>query len=529
MIRTRQRLLEWNLLWLSLWLMLLAPGLYAKDGEVSVTPLDDATDKPVPIRISIQNASGRPPKLPGLLRRGNWFLLDRTIVIRQREGDFNYIGSRGLEYAFTQGGFTLSRDAADEHPIYVERSCEMRKEDWWGGDLWAEVPRDELARWMGADDLDLALSSLRAEQPSAAPAETADSPPIQPKPKPKVDPASAIRIEDSRARWVDEASLMDLRLESGLLIHGWSRMDKLSQKDLVLPISPRILQRALADQAQHIALVQPWSRDVPLLLAQGQIDSFAVLAHHLQPDKGLPVTAAAYNPDPVRFNGPRGLGRLVEYTYWQLLDAGFQIAPAAASGFGRAGLETHLGYNRVYVSLSGSESDATWWERLKAGKAMVTNGPLLRSLVNGELPGATLKSPDGSPLELQIDVTLTVRDPVEYLEVVHNSGTLYRARLDEHARRGGVIPPLKVTHSGWVLIRVVTDHEPSYRFGMTAPYYIVIGGKTYWKKEAVAYFQDWLEESAKKISKLDAAEQQAYQPFLEKAREFWQQRMSQAQ
>jgi hypothetical protein len=64
---------------------------------------------------------------------------------------------------------------------------------------------------------------------------------------------------------------------------------------------------------------------------------------------------------------------------------------------------------------------------------------------------------------------------------------------------------------------------------MTAPYYIDIGGKTYWKKEAVAYFQDWLEESAKKISKLDAAEQQAYQPFLEKAREFWQQRMSQAQ
>jgi hypothetical protein len=161
-----------------------------------------------------------------------------------------------------------------------------------------------------------------------------------------------------------------------------------------------------------------------------------------------------------------------------MLDAGFRIAPSAASGFGRNGLDTHLGYNRIYVSLAGSESDSTWWERLKAGKAIVTNGPLLRPLINGELPGATLKSVDGAPIELQVDVSLTVRDPVEYLEVVFNSETLYRARLDEHAQRGGMIPPLKVARSGWVLVRVVTDHEPSYRFAMTAPYYVEIGGKT---------------------------------------------------
>jgi hypothetical protein len=150
-------------------------------------------------------------------------------------------------------------------------------------------------------------------------------------------------------------------------------------------------------------------------------------------------------------------------------------------------------------------------------------------LINGELPGATLKSVDGAPIELQVNISLTVRDPVEYLEVVHNSETLYRARLDEHAQRGGEIPPLKVSKSGWVLIRVVTDHEPSYRFGMTAPYYIEIGGTPHIKKEAVAYFQTWLEESAKKIGKLDAAERDAYQPYIEKAREFWQTRAAQGQ
>jgi hypothetical protein len=532
MIRFTRKLLPLSAPGAFIWFLLSANILSAKDGELSITPVDDATDQPVPIRLLIRSDSGRIPKLPGLLRRGDWYLLDRSFVIRQRDGDFNYIGSRGPEYALTQGGFTLSRDAADEHSIYVERSCDMRKEDWWSGDLWAELPKDELARWMAADDLDLALTITR---PDKAPETSTDNPqtadPTQPAPKPKPKPTAAKveRIEDSRQRWFSEASFVDLRLESGLLFYGWPRMDKVEQKNLNLPIAPRILQRAIEDEATHIALAQPWSRDVPLLLAQGRIDSFAILAHHLQPEKSLPVSAAAYNPDAVRFNGPRGLGRLVEHTYWQLLDAGFRIAPSAASGFGRAGVDTHVGYNRIYVSLAGSESDSTWWERLKAGKALVTNGPLLRPLINGELPGATLRSVDGAPIELQVNVSLTVRDPVEYLEVVHNSQTLYRARLDEHAQRGGEIPPLKVNESGWVLIRVVTDHEPSYRFGMTAPYYIEIDGRPHIKKEAIAYFQAWLEESNKKINKLDAAERDAYQPYLEKAREFWQSRALQGQ
>jgi hypothetical protein len=218
----------------------------------------------------------------------------------------------------------------------------------------------------------------------------------------------------------------------------------------------------------------------------------------------------------------RGLGRLVEYTYWQMLDAGFRIAPSAASGFGRNGLDTHLGYNRIYVSLAGSESDSTWWERLKAGKAIVTNGPLLRPLINGELPGATLKSVDGAPIELQVDVSLTVRDPVEYLEVVFNSETLYRARLDEHAQRGGMIPPLKVSRSGWVLVRVVTDHEPSYRFAMTAPTMSRSAANLTSRKRQWLTSKPGSKNRAKKIDKLEAADREAYQPFIEKAREFWQ-------
>jgi hypothetical protein len=557
--------------------------LIAKDGEATITPIDDTADQPVAIRFMLRNDSGRIPKLPGLLRRGDWYLLDRTIVVKQRDGDFSYSASRGPEYAVTSGGFTLSRNAADELPVYVERSCEMRKEDWWSGDLLVRLPENELRRWMAADDLDLVLNTALPEidkskagndsnGPSAEPSKPddlksadsesdtskpGDSQPAEDSEKNNDDPqdkelgdkdpvedeanknakvkkskpdalttknnsrgSQPATIEDRQPRWIAPASLTDLRPDSGLVFMGWPRMDKTDPKQLAqLPISPKVLQRAIDDQAAHIAIAHPWSRDVPIWLSQGKIDSFAVLSTHLQPDKSNPIGIASYNPDPIRFTGPRGLGRLVEYIYWQMLECGFRIAPSAGSGFGIN--DSHLGYNRVYVTLGGSQSDAQWWEKLKEGRSMVTNGPLLRPLVNGELPGAKFQMAQGDTLELEVALSLSVQDPVEYLEIVYNGKSLYRARLDEHAKRGGEIPPLKVNESGWLLIRVVTDHEPSYRFAMTAPYYIEAGNSKRVQPEAVAFFRAWLEASRKDISQLPPAEAEAYKPYLEKADRFW--------
>ena len=47
-----------------------------------------------------------------------------------------------------------------------------------------------------------------------------------------------------------------------------------------------------------------------------------------------------------------------------------------------------MGYNRVYVHCGESTDVRGWWEGLRAGRVVVTNGPLLRPRVNGELPGS---------------------------------------------------------------------------------------------------------------------------------------------
>ncbi|HAK94366.1 MAG TPA: hypothetical protein DCM87_05035 [Planctomycetes bacterium] len=59
--------------------------------------------------------------------------------------------------------------------------------------------------------------------------------------------------------------------------------------------------------------------------------------------------------------------------------------PSAGSASGV--LPNPVGYNRVYVHVDGELTYAKWWEGLQAGRAFVTNGPLLR--VRTRSPSAT--------------------------------------------------------------------------------------------------------------------------------------------
>ena len=72
----------------------------------------------------------------------------------------------------------------------------------------------------------------------------------------------------------------------------------------------------------------------------------------------------------------------------------------------------------------------TWWENLKQGKVVVTNGPLMRPLVNGEVPGHVFTAERGESLTLQATLSLAVQDKVEYLEIVRDGLVIENIPLD---------------------------------------------------------------------------------------------------
>ena len=148
--------------------------------------------------------------------------------------------------------------------------------------------------------------------------------------------------------------------------------------------------------------------------------------------------------------------------------------------------------------------------------------------MNGELPGTLFSAAEGQTIEIEVTLTLTVADPVEYLDVIFNGKTLYQARLDEHAKRGGKIPPQAIRESGWLVVRVVTERGFTYRIASTAPFYFQVGDQPRVSRSVVAFFRDWLEVSATQIHALDDNARTAAEPYLAAARAFWQQRAAAA-
>ena len=85
------------------------------------------------------------------------------------------------------------------------------------------------------------------------------------------------------------------------------------------------------------------------------------------------------------YQGPFGNARWSQDIYFKLLECGLRIPPSAGSGSGMA--PNPVGYNRVYVHLDGDFSYEAWWKNFRAGRVVVTNGPLMRPSVEGQPPG----------------------------------------------------------------------------------------------------------------------------------------------
>jgi len=167
------------------------------------------------------------------------------------------------------------------------------------------------------------------------------------------------------------------------------------------------------------------------------------------------------------------------------------------------------------------QSPEHWWRAAWRGQSVATNGPLLRPKLGGEIPGHVFEAQTGEVLELHPELMLTVRDPVEYLEVIHNGRVHYSARLDEYAKAGGVIPPLHIKESSWVTMRVVTLYEDHFRAAMSAPWYIDFDSKPRVTSEGVAFFQRWLADYEQRLKRLPPAELKRHVPFVRAARAFW--------
>lgn len=480
----------------SLLFVLMTALASAQTGEIQLNFENEKTGQPLTCRVKL-TMNEKDQRIRGALFQSGWSLVESPLRYKGRVGDYRYEISHGPQFSRGSGGFTLDKKSEAVDVVKLPQHSDLENEGWFGGDLLSHVSAKESLEWLSAEDLQMAVV-------------------VQEKFEESIEPS-----QQAATRWVSSQSYHDARMNGGLTFHHWSA--PAAVPDFV-PAS-KLLELAKRQPQTHAEIQRLWARDVPLWLASGQIDSIQILSDHLtyDGDRAAKVETLAEVDDRL-FRGPRGPGRMVEKLYWQVLEAGLRIPPSAGSGFGSN--TSPLGYNRVYVH-NGSTPEL-WWEGLRLGRSFVTSGPLLRAQVNGHAPGHIFKSTSQNPLEIEIALTLTVSDPVEYLDVVFNGRSIYQARLDEYARQGGRIPRQSIKESGWMVVRVVTERDYTYRMASSAPYFFEVDEQPRISQTAVEFFRRWLTKSAEQIAAEPEAVQAALQPYLTASQKFWDEQLKNA-
>ncbi|MFK8113910.1 MAG: hypothetical protein AB8B91_17035 [Rubripirellula sp.] len=493
-------------LFIILCLIATTSSAFAAGGSLTVSAREESDEEPTITRMQIVRADAPKKRIPirKTVSAGIGVVLDRECVLSLPDAAYQFRMIRGPEYRIITGTFSLERTSLDDHSVALPRMVHMLEKGWTSGDCCVPASPMSLPLRMASEDLHLAAVMGHVDA----------------KPIPSRDRDDPIANDPA---WIRE----DVQTDRGLIFFGAGEP---TDEDARLPVQ-KLLDVAKIEDAK-IAVENPFAWQLPVWLASQKIDGYFVLGDWLRLDRKIIRVKNGRPVDGPSVSEELALGRFAERIYWNLLDAGLRIPLLAGTGDEAA--NTPVGYNRLYVAnqLDDYEQDGKleahrvvtpeqWWHAAWQGQSIATNGPLLRPKLGGQIPGHVFEARTGEVLQLQPELTLSTRDPVDYLEVIHNGRVHYSARLDEFAKAGGKIPPLAVKESGWVTIRVQTLFEDHFRAAMSSPWYIDFDGQRRITARGVGFFQKWLTDYEQRLKRLPAAELKPHVPFVRAAREFW--------
>ena len=490
-----------------------APRCRAADGTVSLTVVDKATGAPIPCRLHLRQgqADGRTRKVSGFPFWHDHVVFPGQIALELPRGHYFFTVEHGPEYTWNTGHFTIDRNSQGTKTVELLRGVDMASLGWYAGDLDVRRPLEELGLLMMAEELHVS-QFLAWDSNGIVTRNLPDE--------------TTIPLGD---RFVCQTAAGLIRHPGGMLaVYG------LREAPNAMPVRREF--PALSDLADilrnmpnvWIDLTNPAAWDLPLLIAHDGIDSIRVVHDQLCRNEVRESESEVKPRDKMRYPGIEGIGRWSQDIYFRLLECGIRLPPTAASLSGSA--PNPVGYNRIYVFLDEPFSAEAWWQGLRAGRVTVGNGALLQPWVDGHRPGHVFQSPHGTPLTLEPILSLSYRgqEPIRYIEVVRNGQVEYSLNLEEYAQRQGKLLPLTFEQSGWFLIRAVSDVRHTWRFTITAPYYVEIGEERRVSRKAAQFFLDWVYERARQIQLGDPEQQTQVIAAHREARDFWNELVDQA-
>ncbi len=481
------------------------------DGKLTLRVVDKQTGQPIPVRMELRNGRGRPVRVraKGIVSHADYFVFDGQVTLELRKGPYEFLIEAGPEYQTRPGHFKIKRHAEDSTEIVLQRRVNMQAEGWWAGDLDVRHRPQDLQLLMRATRVNLVPTFVRENVRGKC--------------------QQAKRTAKLPGQELSETILgpnyaLDYRRGGGLLIFDEDVTGtplKICQLKHDAP-SLAFSETDNEPEAGFVALT-PFAWDLPLWIAARKLDAVQVIHRHALADDVVDNEGWGRKRDRTFFPGKTGNGRWSEAIYHHLLNCGIRIPPAAGSGSGAN--KSPIGTNRVYVQCGDDFSSESWFDGLRAGRVMVTNGPLLRTKVSGHPPGHLFHLDTGETRDFQIALGLAFYEkaPVEYLEILQNGRIIHEIRLAELAEKQGRLPVLHFDSSGWFLIRAMTSTTKNYQYATTGPYYVESNYQPRISRRSVQFFLDWLDAAANEF-----AGNNAVLADINAAKPYWSDLMSKA-
>lgn len=473
--------------------------------QLTLKVTDRDTGKPIAVRMHLKNARGvavKPPKTPFWK---DHFVFDGEITLKLPRGNYTFEMERGPEYLDRSGYFTIEPFANDTKEIDMKRFIDMAKSGWYAGDLHVHRPLEEIELLMRAEDLHVAPVITWWNAKNLWKGKTLPDKPL-------------VNFDGNRFYRVMAGE--DERKGGALLFFNLDEPLPVAEAKPEFPSPMKYLLAAKEQPSAHVDAEKPFWWDFPVWLASGKLDSVGLANNHQQRSGMMDNEAWGKPRDRTLFPAPHGNGRWSQEIYYHVLNCGIRLPPSAGSASGV--LPNPVGYNRVYVHVDGELTWDKWFEGLRAGRVVVTNGPLIIPSVEGQLPGHTFQAEAGETVELEIALTMSTREKVAYLEVVQDGRVASEVRLDDWKKAGGKLPPIRFDRSGWFLIRAVTTAKDTYRFASTGPYYVQVGYEKRISRASAQFFLEWVRERMNEIDLNDADQQREVLQYHQAAEAYWQ-------
>ena len=500
---------QWHIVWLSLVLAGLGTMLGCRapvvsaSGRLEAQVVDDATGTPSAARVAVTNPDGKFVEIEGKHEHvqylgKRWCYVDGSFTLAIPASGAMIEIRRGLETLPLSAKISGDASGKPVQKTYrLRRWIDMRDKGYVNGDIHAHVPIPEEAHaQMRAEDLNAQVLLYVPDQ------------------------GSPMAINKHFTGKMDIHSTPGCEIYVGHEIQDW-QMGHLNMLGLarLVPGYPKAggtleywksgpnwdLTRAMrAVREQNGTVVWPHMSSVPgaqlpIGLALGLVDVIELitwsdptqLPNHWGPwlNSGMPQA---------EFPVMRGMD-----LYYQFLNAGLRVPIAA--GTDKLGEEIPLGSNRVYAKVEGPATYDSWLAAVKAGKAFVTNGPILEFDANGAVAGDVIEFQGTKRVKARVTARSIL--PFTTLEIVLNGNPVGHKTLaiPTNSPKDGLYSmeietAIELTESSWLAARVADHPDLKNRilprdvsvFAHTDPIYFLQDGRNVREEASIAYLRKYV-------------------------------------